>query len=105
MSFFLILVTIFDGFKVTKSPLFVVIETILNLMIGIDFTFRLKLTGKLNFFTNSQTGHLRWWNIFDAMVVLFCTLTFIFTLIFRGGALKALGETSEEILLVLWAFL
>jgi len=51
-SFVLILVTIFDGFKVTKSPLFIVLETLLNVLIGADFILRLKLVGREAFFTN-----------------------------------------------------
>ena len=102
MSFILIIVTIFDGFKVTKSPLFIFIEAILNILIFIDFILRLKLIGKQAFFKDPQTGLYRWWNVFDALVVIICTLAFISTLLFRAGALKAFGEASEEVLLVSW---
>ena len=102
MSFLLIVVTIFDGFKVTKSPLFIMIETILNLLIDIDFILRLKLVGSQAFFTNPSSGNKRWWNIFDAVVVFTCTMAFILTLIFRNGPLKKFGEMSEEFWLVAW---
>jgi len=52
MSFLLILVTIFDGFMVTKSKLFISIEAILNILITTDFFLRLRLVGKQAFFTN-----------------------------------------------------
>lgn len=103
MSFLLILVTIFDGFKVTKSALFILIEALLNILITTDFLLRLRLVGKQAFFTNPQTGHYRWWNIFDATVVFVCSIAFISTLICRSGAFKTIGETSEEFLLVAWA--
>ena len=44
LSFGLILVTIFDGFQVADSPMFIVLEFILNLLIGIDFGLRIKLS-------------------------------------------------------------
>lgn len=52
MSFLLIVVTIFDGFKVTKSALFIFIEALLNILITADFLLRLRLVGKQAFFTN-----------------------------------------------------
>jgi len=45
LSFGLILVTIFDGFQVAESPMFIVLEFILNVLIGIDFACRIKLVG------------------------------------------------------------
>jgi hypothetical protein len=104
MSFLLIIVTVVDGFKITKSGLFIAIEAMLNILITADFSLRLRLVGKHAFFKNPQSGHYRWWNIFDAAVVVICTLAFLSTLVFRSGASKAVGETSEELLLVAWAF-
>lgn len=103
MSFLLILVTVFDGFMVTKSKLFIGIEAILNILITTDFFLRLRLVGKQAFFTNPQSGHYRWWNIFDCAVVVVCSVAFLFTLLFRSGALTKVGETSEELMLVAWA--
>lgn len=45
MSFLLILITIFDGFKVTKSKLFISVEAMLNILITTDFCLKLKLVG------------------------------------------------------------
>lgn len=103
MSVLLILVTIFDGFKVTKSKLFIFIEALLNILITADFGLRLKLVGKHSFFKNPQSGHYRWWNIFDCAVVVGCSLAFLFTLGARSGKLTLAGEMSEEIMLVVWA--
>ena len=52
MSFLLILITIIDGFKVTKSALFIAIEALLNILITVDFSLRLRLVGSRAFFTN-----------------------------------------------------
>ena len=45
LSFGLILVTVFDGFQVAESPMFIVLEFLLNLLIGVDFACRVKLVG------------------------------------------------------------
>lgn len=103
MSFLLILVTIFDGFKVTKSKLFIFIEALLNILITGDFLLRLKLVGSQNFFRNPQSSHYRWWNIFDCLVVVMCSIAFILTLIFRSERYKKVDEVSEELMLVGWA--
>ena len=103
MSCLLIIVTIIDGFKVTKSGLFIAIEALLNILITADFLLRLRLVGRGAFFTNPQSGHYRWWNVFDAAVVVICSVAFLSTLIFRTGSLTAIGETSEEFMLVSWA--
>lgn len=103
MSFLLIIVTIFDGFKVTKSKLFISIEALLNILMITDFMLRLKLVGKHSFFKNPQSGHYRCWNVFDCAVVVICAVAFVSTLICRSGKLTVLGETSEELMLVAWA--
>lgn len=103
MSCILIVVTAVDGFKVTKSALFIAIEALLNILITSDFLLRLRLVGVGAFFKNPQSGHWRWWNVFDALVVLFCSIAFVSTLICRSGPETAIGETSEELMLVAWA--
>lgn len=102
-SFVLILVTIFDGFQVADSPLFISLELILNLMIGIDFFCRLKLVGCRKYFRNPATNHLQWWNLFDAIVVTICILLFAVTLFAKTGAIKGFEEAAEETLLVMWS--
>jgi len=76
VSFLLIVVTIYDGFKVADSALFIALELILNLLISGDFLCRLKLVGFRKYFV-SNAGHYRLWNFFDAFVVLTCNLLFI----------------------------
>jgi len=84
----LILVTIVDGFKVADSPLFIFFELLLNVLIAGDFGCRLKLVGASRYFKNPSTGHLRWWHIFDAVVVILCNLLFSVALFCKSGVAK-----------------
>ena len=98
----LVFVTILDGFQVAESPLFICMEFVLNLLIGIDFFFRIKLVGCGKYTRDPQTGKLRWWNIFDGMVVVFCNLVFAATLFSKTGMVKGFEESFEESLIVIW---
>ena len=102
LGFGLILVTIFDGFQVAESPLFITLELILNLLIGLDFAFRIKLIGCHKFIKDPSTGKIRWWNIFDAIVVTICISLFSTTLFSKTGVIKGFEEAGEEALIVLW---
>lgn len=102
LGFGLILVTIFDGFQVAESPLFITLELILNLLIGLDFGFRIKLVGCQKYIKDPSTGLLRWWNIFDAIVVTICISLFTTTLFSKTGVIKGFEEAGEEALIVLW---
>ena len=50
LAFVLIIVTIIDGFKVADSPMFIFLELLLNVMIGVDFACRVKLVGCERYF-------------------------------------------------------
>lgn len=102
LSFGLILVTIFDGFQVAESPMFIVLEFILNLLIGIDFACRIKLVGCHKYVKDPASGKIRCWNIFDALVVTICNSVFAISLFSKTGAIKGLEEASEEGLIVMW---
>ena len=102
LSFGLILVTIFDGFQVAESPLFIALELILNVMIAIDFACRIKLVGWSKYVRNPATGKIRWWNIFDGMVVIVCNVVFGLSIVSKSGAVKGFEEASEEGLIVMW---
>ena len=102
LSFGLILVTIFDGFQVAESPMFIVLEFILNVLIGIDFACRIKLVGCQKYVRDPQSGRIRCWNIFDALVVTFCNAVFAVSLLSKSGTIKGLEEASEEGLIVMW---
>lgn len=80
MTLLLILVTIIDGFVVAESLLFIALEVIINVCIAVDFMFRLKLAGTQKFFRSNQKGNIRWWNVFDAFVVVTCILLFLVAL-------------------------
>ena len=85
-----------------ESPLFIVLEFILNLLIGIDFGCRIKLVGCHKYVRDPASGSIRCWNIFDALVVTFCNAVFAVTLITKTGAIKGFEEASEEGLIVMW---
>ena len=102
LSFGLILVTIFDGFQVAESPLFIVLEFILNLLIGIDFACRIKLVGCRKYVRDPASGKIRWWNVFDAIVVCVCNFVFALSLFSKTGAIKGFEEAGEEGLIVMW---
>ena len=76
-------------------------ELVLNLLIGIDFVCRMKLVGVRKYFRNPADNKLRWWNIFDAIVVTVCNVVFAVSLISAGGV-RGFEEISEEFLLVVW---
>ena len=102
LSFGLILVTIFDGFKVAETPQFIILELILNLLIGADFACRIKLVGCQKYVRDPDSGNIRWWNIFDALVVTLCNATFAVQLFSKTGNIKGFEEASEEVLIVMW---
>lgn len=102
VSLLLILVTIIDGFKVADSFLFIALECIINLLITADFACRVKMAGCSQFF-KSKSGKHRWWNYFDAFVVLTCGLLFFIAVSARSSTLKNVDESLEEIVMVLWA--
>lgn len=102
LSFGLVLVTAFDGFQVADSPMFIVLEFVLNLLIGIDFACRIKLVGCSKYVRDPNSGRIRWWNIFDALVVTICNSVFAISLFSKTGAIKGFEEASEEALIVMW---
>lgn len=102
LSLTLILVTILDGFQVADSPMFIVLEFLLNLLIGVDFACRIKLVGCRKYVRDQQTGKIRWWNIFDALVVIVCNVVFSLSLLAKTGAVKGFEEATEEGLIVMW---
>ena len=102
LAFILIVITIFDGFKVADSPMFIFLELLLNVMIGVDFGCRVKLVGCERYFTDPQSGQIRKWNVFDAIVVCFCNIVFFITLISKKSPIKGLEQAMEEFLIVMW---
>lgn len=100
LSCMLVIVLIVDGFTVAESPLFICLELILNLAVAVDFICRVKLIGFHNFFLQAHFRTVRWWNVFDAFVVVTCSLLFMVSL-FKNSA--GYVEGTEETLLTLWA--
>ena len=102
MSLLLILVTIVDGFIVAESFMFIALEALINVLIVVDFVCRLRMAGTDKFF-RSPSGNLKKWNIFDAVVVAACILTFLIALITRHGIVKEIDEGFEEFVMFVWA--
>ena len=102
LGFGLILMTVIDGFQVAESALFIILELFLNILIGFDLGFRVKLVGFAKYIKDQATGKLRWWNIFDAIVVVCCIMVFVTTLISKTGMIKGFEEAGEEALIVIW---
>jgi hypothetical protein len=89
----LIVTTIIDGFKIAESPLFIVIELLLNLTISVDFYFRVRMTGFKSYMKKS------FWNKLDFFIVCGCNILFLISI----AAHVSYGEISEELLLVFWS--
>ena len=102
MSLLLIIVTIVDGFIVAESFMFIVLEALINVLIVGDFVCRLRMAGTDKFF-RSPSGNLKKWNIFDAIVVAACILTFLIALITKHGIVKEIDEGFEEFVMFVWA--
>lgn len=97
ISMMLVFVTLFFGFRIGESPLFLFIECLLNLVILLDFLFRLRLMGTKRFFEGG------YWNVFDAIVVFGCVFTFLLMMISSSFQVLIFEEVSEEILLITWS--
>ena len=82
--------------------MFIVLEFILNLLIGVDFACRIKLVGCQKYVKDPTTRKIRWWNIFDALVVTICNSVFAISLFSKTGAIKGFEEATEEGLIVMW---
>jgi hypothetical protein len=102
-----VIITLFKGFKVNENPLFILIESVLNFLILVDFLFRIKLIGLRKFFAGAGSTS-RLWNWLDAVVVLTSVLMFLIILlshsiIKRESGDDYLSQASEIALLVIWA--
>jgi hypothetical protein len=106
-SLLIVIITLFKGFKINENPLFILIESVLNFMILVDFLFRLKLIGCKKFFAGAG-GSSRLWNWLDAIVVATSVLMFLIILLShsltqRNTGDNYLSQASEIALLVIWA--
>ena len=96
-SILLVLVTLLLGFNIDDNPMFLFAESVLNLVILVDFGARVKLMGYKRFFEGG------FWNVFDAVVVSGCVLLFVMELLSKSGVILIFEEVSEEILLLCWS--
>lgn len=95
VTLFLVIVTIFKGFKVEENPIFILVESLLNVLIILDFLCRLRIIGLRRFFFgsaaptsvsqnhhflnegNERKSRVRLWNWIDAVVVLGSFILFL----------------------------
>ena len=94
MGLILIGITIVDGFKIAESRTFVFVELCLNILITVDLLLRMKLVGCHKFLSKTS-------NKVDFLIVFLCN--FIFYISVQEN--EYMGELSDELLLVLWAFI
>lgn len=97
----LIVVTIVAGMKVTKNPLFIICEFLVNFLITIDYCFRLKLAGFHKFF-KSNRGRPLWRNIIDTIVVVLCNIMFLVAVILPHSVAENVFDGLAETFLVVW---
>lgn len=97
ISILLVLSTLVFGFKIAQEPIFIFIESLLNLVVLGDFLCRVRLQGIRRFIDGG------FWNIFDAIVVLGCVFLFVLMMLSRSLSILIFEEVSEEILLVSWS--
>ena len=71
VTMFLILVTLYKGLTVEENPLFELSECLINLIILVDFIFRMRLQGV------TRLVQMSFYNILDGIVVLSCVVLFI----------------------------
>ncbi|CDW76785.1 UNKNOWN [Stylonychia lemnae] len=96
-SVLLVVFTLWRGFTIDQNPIFILSEILLNVMILVDFTFRVKLLGFKRFFSG---GIL---NILDALVVSSCIVLFFIILVSKASSMVLFEELSEELLLIVWS--
>ena len=97
VSILLVMLTFILGFKIGRTPLFIFVESLLNIIVLVDFLCRVRLLGTRRFIEGGL------WNIFDAIVVIGCVVLFFLMLISRSMSMLIFEEISEEILLVSWS--
>lgn len=93
----LILTTLIKGFNIDQSPLFILVECIINLLILADFVCRVRLLGVRRFLSGG------FWNMFDCVVVVGCILLFLVIFVSQTRSIKLMEEVSEELLLIVWS--
>ena len=97
----LIVVTIIEGMKITKNPLFIICEFMVNFAITVDYCFRLKLAGFQKFF-KSNRGRYLWRNIIDTVVVILCNIMFLIAVVLPHSVAESVFDGLAETFLVVW---
>eukprot|EP00347_Sterkiella_histriomuscorum_P015808 403355606 len=97
-SVMLVILTIWKGFTIDENPFFILAEVILNILMLLDFIFRVKLVGLRKYLVHGSL-----WNIFDALVVSTCIVLFLFIFLSKASNIILIEELSEEVLLIVWS--
>ena len=79
---------ILGGMKVGESPEFIALELLLNTLINADIGCRIKLVGFKRFFRDPESGHIYWWNFFEAFMVTFCDFFFAMALFAKTDSIN-----------------
>ena len=82
-----------DGFKACDSAFFIAVELMLNILIIIDLTCRVRMVGFKKYLRKN------WWNKLDFFMVLGCNTLFVVSIIYKYHV----EEISEELLLTFWS--
>ena len=88
------------GSEVQQSPLFIIIEVVINVCIAIDFWLKVYMNGLKNYLWSNQLT-----NIFDAIVASSCVILFIFMLFTSSTELIVFEEAVEDMFFILWCAL
>lgn len=94
----LVVLTIWKGFTIEENPFFILAEVLLNMMMLVDFIFRVKLVGMRRYIV-----HGGFWSIFDTLVVSTCLVLFVFIYLSKASNVILIEELSEEVLLLVWS--
>ena len=97
----LILATLIVGPGITDNGWFIFAETCVNLLVTVDYLFRLKMAGSRKFFFNN-VGKPRKWNWFDTFVVCTCNLMFFCTLVIKQAVAEEMFDGIQYLFLLIW---
>ena len=101
LAVILIVVTCVEGMHITKNPLFIICEFLVNSLITVDYCFRLKLAGFEKFF-RSNRGRPVWRNVMDTVVVGLCNVMFLVAIILPHSVAEEAFDGLAETFLVVW---
>ena len=97
----LVLATLIGGPGIEKNGWFIFAETCVNLLVTVDFFFRLKMAGTRKFFFNN-VGKPRSLNWFDTFVVCTCNSMNFCALVVKQEAIDELFDGIQFFFFLIW---